>query len=400
MSPEPVNLLAATATGKTTTLTSAANPKEIVELKHLLEVERRQKAALEERLRQIEIQVFPDRSRDIQMSYQHHEVIEHTDNVRTDEIAMIQDLPTTTSVNSKSSHQHQHHHHHNNNNMQIVSIDSMPATLSHTQVVLCTQAEDDLIDEDSQSQSVCEDMNNDHHQLIKQETEFSRPNSPMDQQQLTSATVRQPILEAAIKAEPKVEVERINAAPLTVLNEEMSNSRTGTTVVTSSNIMPAVSNTVTIAATIAPAGTKSKMLARQQRVYISTTPHNTSRQNLETIVEAIRHLEGDQMFCEMSSEPAQEVPLALTNKPQRQLQMEMNSFLQFKSGNGGAGVNTQQSMNPPTPTTIVSVIPGTGHVVTQQQNLIKSIAAGGNIVSHVQQQQQCRPGVIVVKQTL
>lgn len=401
MSPEPVNLLAATATGKTTTLTIGANPKEIVELKHLLEVERRQKAALEERLRQIEIQLFPDRSRDIQVSYQHQEVIEHTDNVRADEIAMIQDLPTITSVNSKSSHHQQQHHH--NNNMQIVSIDSMPATLSHTQVVLCTHADDDLIDEDSQSQSGCEDMNIDHHQIIKQEvvmTEFSRPNSPMDHQHVHSAVVRQPILEAAIKAEPKVEVERINAAPLTVLHEDMSNSRTGTTVVTSSNKLPAVNNTVTIAATIAPAGTKSKMLARQQRVYISTTPHNTSRQNLETIVEAIRHLEGDQMFCEMSSEPAQEVPLALTNKPQRQLQMEMNSFLQFKSGNGGAGVHTQQIMSPPTPTTILSVIPGTGTVVTQQQNLIKSIAAGGNIVSHVQQQQQCRPGVIVVKQTL
>lgn len=37
---------------------------------------------------------------------------------------------------------------------------------------------------------------------------------------------------------------------------------------------------------------------------------NTSRQNLETIVEAIRHLEGDHMF---GDEPlTQEVPLALT----------------------------------------------------------------------------------------
>ncbi|PBC30518.1 hypothetical protein APICC_09333 [Apis cerana cerana] len=45
----------------------------------------------------------------------------------------------------------------------------------------------------------------------------------------------------------------------------------------------------------------------QARLYLA----NTSRQNLETIVEAIRHLEGDHLF---SDEPAQDVPLALTNK--------------------------------------------------------------------------------------
>lgn len=40
---------------------------------------------------------------------------------------------------------------------------------------------------------------------------------------------------------------------------------------------------------------------------------NTSRQNLETIVEAIRHLEGDHLF----REEAGEVPLALTKKVDR-----------------------------------------------------------------------------------
>lgn len=72
---------------------------------------------------------------------------------------------------------------------------------------------------------------------------------------------------------------------------------------------------------------------------------NTSRQNLETIVEAIRHLEGDHMF---GDEPlTQEVPLALTKKDR---------------------------MNP-------SVAP-----------LVEFNAA------IVQQSQQSRPGVIVVKQ--
>ena len=74
----------------------------------------------------------------------------------------------------------------------------------------------------------------------------------------------------------------------------------------------------------------------QARLYLA----NTSRQNLETIVEAIRHLEGDHLF---SDEPAQEVPLALTNKPcgggtvnganssKRLLHAEVNNFLQFQT---------------------------------------------------------------------
>ncbi|KAG8035730.1 hypothetical protein G9C98_001386 [Cotesia typhae] len=73
----------------------------------------------------------------------------------------------------------------------------------------------------------------------------------------------------------------------------------------------------------------------QARIYLA----NTSRQNLETIVEAIRHLEGDHLF---SDEPAQDVPLALTNKTtsgtpantstkQRLLHAEVNNFLQFHS---------------------------------------------------------------------
>ncbi|KAG7306475.1 hypothetical protein JYU34_009111 [Plutella xylostella] len=65
-----------------------------------------------------------------------------------------------------------------------------------------------------------------------------------------------PLLEAAIKAEPRVEVELLPETPA--------------------------------------------------RLYLAST----SRQNLETIVEAIRHLEGDHLF----GEPAGDVPLALTKK--------------------------------------------------------------------------------------
>lgn len=79
------------------------------------------------------------------------------------------------------------------------------------------------------------------------------------------------------------------------------------------------------------------------RVYISST----SRQNLETIVEAIRHLEGDSMFDEgvavtvnnnsnnNGNNTTQEVPLALTTKHhhnQRLIEVEdVNPFFQFTS---------------------------------------------------------------------
>lgn len=74
------------------------------------------------------------------------------------------------------------------------------------------------------------------------------------------AVVSSPLLEAAIKAEPRVEVE----------------------------VLPD-------AAHDAPS-----------RLYLAST----SRQNLETIVEAIRHLEGDHLFREESGD----APLALTKK--------------------------------------------------------------------------------------
>lgn len=62
---------------------------------------------------------------------------------------------------------------------------------------------------------------------------------------------------------------------------------------------------------------------------------NTSRQKLETIVEAIRHLEGDHMFQDepvRQTQVPQDAPLALTNKPRdRALALEMNPYLRFRS---------------------------------------------------------------------
>ncbi|CAG9822984.1 unnamed protein product [Phaedon cochleariae] len=98
------------------------------------------------------------------------------------------------------------------------------------------------------------------------------------------------VLEAAIKAEPKVEVERLP-----------------TTTASSGHEDPATAS----------------------RIYVS----NTTRQNLETIVEAIRHLEGDHMF---GDEPhAQDAPLALTTHAQRTpdsvLKADMQNYLDFNA---------------------------------------------------------------------
>ncbi|XP_028133694.1 transcription factor AP-4 isoform X2 [Diabrotica virgifera virgifera] len=114
--------------------------------------------------------------------------------------------------------------------MQLIAAESLP--IGHTQTVVCSASPAN-----------------------------SRSSSPIpvmpEQQRLPS------VLEAAIKAEPKVEVERL-PSPNTSTHEDNS------------------------------------------RVYNIS---NTSRQNLETIVEAIRHLEGSHMF-----DDEQDVPLALTTR--------------------------------------------------------------------------------------
>ncbi|VVC37751.1 Hypothetical protein CINCED_3A019212 [Cinara cedri] len=79
------------------------------------------------------------------------------------------------------------------------------------------------------------------------------------------------------------------------------------------------------------------------RVYLTST----SRQNLETIVEAIRHLEGDHLF----GDDHQEAPLALTKHTattnQKLLKVEMNPFLQFHSGSQTSPVTTVVTSNSP-----------------------------------------------------
>lgn len=102
-----------------------------------------------------------------------------------------------------------------------------------------------------------------HFEETEDAAECKLENVEVELPVVEATTVAAPLLEAAIKAEPRVEVE--------VLPEASSEA--------------------------------------PSRLYLAST----SRQNLETIVEAIRHLEGDHLFREEGSD----APLALTKKAER-----------------------------------------------------------------------------------
>lgn len=325
MSPEPVTIF--TVLQKNNQQQTGIAPiKDIVEIKHQLEVERRQRINAEEQLRQLECQIYPERVRDVPIHYQHQEVIEHTNNIRGDEEMQMSLIPETLP------------------NHLVLHDDN----IAQNHVVICST---DIDNDDDETEDCLEEDDDElrpespivtqHSNIVKEEVQQQnceiviRPVTPQPQIQLPPANQRlQPILEAAIKAEPKVEVERINS-PVKTQDETATNQTTLT----------------------------DKTSKNQSRMFVTT-----SRQNLETIVEAIRHLEGDHLFGEVA-EPTQEAPLALTNKPPqitRQLQFEMNPFLQFRNS---------------TPATANQL------ALTSTQTAI----------SHHQLQQQ-RPGVIVVKQ--
>lgn len=148
------------------------------------------------------------------------------------------------------------------------------------------------------------------------------------------------VLEAAIKAEPKVEVERLPSPP--------------------------------------------SISDDQARLFI-----NTSRQNLETIVEAIRHLEGDHLFSDDPTPhrlpvlPPQSVVTSVSTEvivpPQDHLQERLQ----------GCPENEAQEM----PLALTT----NSRVLAQQsadQRILKM-----KMDSFTYQQQQHRPGVIVVKHT-
>lgn len=308
MSPEPttVTLLssssaaAGAASNPTTVVTGTAmiskqtsngtvfNAKEFIDMKTMLDMERRKNAALEDRLRQLTechqttTTIYTNGER---ISYEPHEVIEHTDNLRHGTTA-----PSTDEQHNCVQTVLVDKVHHNMQNVHVLALDAIPS-VGQTQVVMCTPVEHEEVemvetmsrmhriqpeidDDDSRTLSPC-DLIHPKEELI---INSSRPQSPyaseshhMQQQQqqshtmvahkISANTIRmQPILEAAIKAEPKVEVERFHSpGSMTVLKD--CNNDVITTNGTSVN-------------------------QTQSRMFI--THQNTSRQNLETIVEAIR----------------------------------------------------------------------------------------------------------------
>lgn len=323
----------------TTTTTQPSNiitkqtisAKDYIDIKNALETERRKSMALEEQLRQRSTStIYTGRNGTIngtksneRITYQ-HEVIEHTDNIRSDDDN--NGNVRTVVVGGDKVH--------------VLTLD--PNIGGAAQVLMQIDDEHDMVDgngmhhmndfDDDDSRTMSPMLNT---PAVKEEyINDSPPHTPVDQMQqhsinvkTTNSTIRlQPILEAAIKAEPKVEVERIHSpSSITVLKETNATVAGGTV---NGN---AASNQQTT--------TNGNRLTRMY-------PTNTSRQNLETIVEAIRHLEGDHLFGE------QDAPLALTNKPQQrlhqqqqqphqqQIQMDIiNPFLEFRSSSGPASAS-------------------------------------------------------------
>ncbi|XP_066902443.1 transcription factor AP-4 isoform X3 [Halyomorpha halys] len=218
---------------------------DLIDVRVQLDRERRLRMILEEQVRSLESQLYPERIREItqqvQLQYQQR------DDQPEDTTGAAVITPLRREVLSGAAETVAAVA-----NLQVVSGTSLQP-VAHTETVIATVTP-------------------------------SPPHSP----RLPS------ILEAAIKAEPKVEVERL-PSPHSLSNDDRMS---------------------------------------QARVYLAST----SRQNLETIVEAIRHLEGDSLFDGVEGSGGgdgapQEAPLALTkhNSPEKQhlIKVKMNQYLQF-----------------------------------------------------------------------
>nr|CAD7574643.1 unnamed protein product [Timema californicum] len=295
MSPEPVTIIAATPPAL------SSHSREMIELRIQLDRERRLRMHLEEQVRTLESQIYPERIREmtqqLQIKLQYQQgvsgltekppVVEHTSqqqqSMSAGGLVSVSILPDTPQL-------------------QVVSAASVPP-VGQTTTVATAQEE-----EEEEMMSPCPSP---------VPIPACPPTPPPQEQRLPSA------LEAAIKAEPKVEVERL------------------------------------------PSPAPDDATPR-----VGLYPPSTSRQNLETIVEAIRHLEGDHLFQDDPAplhthlthpEPAQEAPLALTT--------------------------THHHRPPPVPTTLVKIEPPiTTFLQFHHPHTVAAL-------------QQQRPGVIVAKHT-
>lgn len=403
MSPEPVSLMQVvnnatgqtivTATGNGRVTGSAGGPtisvsaKDYLELKHQLEVERRQKAIFEERLKALERQIYPAR-------VLYPDIVEANEAIEEIAVAAIPTKPTKIGREME--------------NVQLITLDS--GLIAKKQLVAVCSGGPEVIEETivpiSKTLNIVP---------VKEEKVFikrSRSRSPTieqppvlppqpPQQQTTVVTLppkknRFPtILEAAIKAEPKVEVERINSPSSIVVNDDHLSHLTNS----------------------------SKLVTSQQQQQQANSRINTCRHNLETIVEAIRHLEGDafdsvapvqQQQQQLTiSRPAavQEVPLALTTstkqKERDHRQSQLEPYLKFRTtpaaAASAAAVTTSTIAPASSATSASSSNPSGGHPAIVSVSITPTLSPAGTAVQQtasqiLQQHQQCRPGVIVVKQ--
>ncbi|KAM7351971.1 transcription factor cropped [Cochliomyia hominivorax] len=410
MSPEPMTLL--NAAGGTVAVNNKAqillqqNTKEMVELKEQLYKERRLRTMLEEELQMIKRQLYsvataPQPSAveadetdgtTTTTTYIPREVIEHTGNLLREDCEEF----------------------------SYVEIDELTG---QQQVVVCSTIEE----LDSEAAAAAAEIITDDN--VHEEVVLSSSSTESEQEVAVNAIAKayaegnsptpamlQPILQAAIKATPKVEVERISDAAMKKVKTEKIEQTSGLT---------------------------------------------RSRQNLETIVEAIRHLEGDHLFTDSNGEQhkvlvqtqavrgvgGQDAPLALTTKQhvvaQRKTLAELRPFLQLKGGSkqvtivGGGGTAMtltkagtaviQKDVTKAVTSAVGATNIGTATVGSMQcgPNItptaifkVQTTAAGGNatitkvctttaggIVTtggqgsiNTTAVKQCRPGVIVAKQ--
>ncbi|XP_033165276.1 uncharacterized protein LOC117144279 [Drosophila mauritiana] len=401
MSPEPMTLL--TAGGAAATKLSNATllaAKELHESKKQLEKERSLRRLLEDELQMIKRQLYSvatappgtavaAASGGSSGAYIPREVIEHTDNfVRSED---LEELGGTVSY---------------------VEIDEMTG---QQQVVVCSSIEE--LEADAAAEIITEDQV--HEEVILSSNSSTESENEVNVNAIakayaegctSSAAMLQPILQAAIKATPKVEVERIHEKIVKVKSEKHD-------------------------------------LPSMQTATHYQHPH---RQNLETIVQAIRHLEGDHLFADGSGGQekfgqqqnlqqhhhqisgvhhqqlqhhrlAQDAPLALTTTGKQHAALaELRPFLQLKSGgnkqviitaktakDAGGLVSTSSSSTTVTPTAIFKVQTTGGHGSGSHLPAGTStgtIITGSNGSGGAQQLtittslKQCRPGVIVAKQ--
>jgi len=355
MSPEPVSQMIFSNGSSTITKTIATSVtnisvKDYVNLQNQMEAERRHRIQAEEQLKQMELQVY-ERNNYPQKYHQihHQEIVEQEEMDEIDggsnggqqqQQQQIEEkiiLRGTGPILSQDGEVHYISAVH----PQFVVVSTPGSSPKHIIVN----------DDDDNSRTLSSD------ELHKDEIKMLRKLSPKHRE------IRVPsILEQAIKAEPKVEVERINSpCVLVTMNDEAIQIQQSPSRTQSPPVSIAISRTA----------------AQQMR---TTYPNNSQRPNLETIVEAIRHLEGDAFDMDDQEQqqqqtskclPAQDAPLALTTGNKYQVAgKDQQPFLKFRHG-----AASQSGL----PTFSVQV------PQNQQQQQ--------------QQQQQQRPGVIVVKQS-